>query len=93
MGLLSRKLEDYDDDGNNNNNNNNNVGSFSGKVRQYNTQRGRKIIECCRVVLYCPCIMLIFLKPQRNTLISIYTHLIIYITVSPLFYLPDDDLA
>ena len=59
---------------NNNNNNNSNLGSFFGKGRQYNTQRGRKIIECCRMVLYCPCFMLIFLKIQLNTLIIIYTH-------------------
>jgi hypothetical protein len=95
MGLLGRKLEDDDDDDDDgdNNNNNNNVGSLFGKGRQYNTQRGRKIIECFRVVLYCPCIMLILLKTQRNALISIYTHLTISIKVSPLFYLPDDDLA
>jgi hypothetical protein len=74
MDLLSRKLEDDDDvdnDGgrnnnNNNDNNNNNLGSFFGKDRQYNTQRERKTIECCSVVLYCPCIVLILYLLKSN---------------------------
>jgi len=68
--LVEKDDDDDDNDGgrNNNNdnntNNNDNLGSFFGKDRQYNTQRGRKTIDCCGVVLCCPCIMLIlyFLK-------------------------------
>jgi hypothetical protein len=70
---------------NNNNNNNNNLGSFFGRGRQYNTKRVRKIIECCDVVLYCPCIMLIFLKIQPSTLVIIYPPYHLHYKISLIF--------